>query len=66
MRDLIGWAAILLGAAIVEPALLATILLVPAWAWWIRTRIGGLSGDGHGAGIEIVETGLLLAAACLA
>ncbi len=65
IRDLIGWAAILLGAAIVEPALLATILLVPAWALWIRTRIGGLSGDGHGAGIEIVETGLLVALACL-
>jgi adenosylcobinamide-GDP ribazoletransferase len=28
---------------------------------WLRRRIGGLSGDGHGAGIEIVESALMLA-----
>jgi adenosylcobinamide-GDP ribazoletransferase len=29
--------------------------------WWIARRIGGISGDGHGAGIELTETALLLA-----
>ncbi len=64
-RDPIGWAAMALGLAAAEPALLAALLLVPAWGWWLRRRIGGISGDGHGAGIELVETGLLLAIACL-
>jgi adenosylcobinamide-GDP ribazoletransferase len=30
------------------------------WGRWIVTRIGGISGDGHGAGIEWNETVLLL------
>lgn len=63
--DVIGWCAILLGAAVALPGLLAAFIVVPAWGWWLRRRIGGISGDGHGAGIEIVETGLLLAFACL-
>ena len=64
-RDLVGWSAVLLGVAVATPALLATLMLVPTWAWWLRRRIGGISGDGHGAGIELVETGLLAAVACL-
>jgi adenosylcobinamide-GDP ribazoletransferase len=39
--------------------LTAAALLIPLWARWLRTRIGGISGDGHGAGIEIVESLLL-------
>jgi adenosylcobinamide-GDP ribazoletransferase len=27
-------------------------------------RIGGISGDGHGAGIELTETALLLGLLC--
>jgi len=50
---------------VAEPALVAALLLVPAWGWWLKRRIGGISGDGHGAGIELVETGLLFAVACL-
>jgi adenosylcobinamide-GDP ribazoletransferase len=65
-RDLMGWGAILIGAAVATPGLLATFVLVPAYGWWLMRRIGGISGDGHGAGIEIVETGLLLALAWLA
>ena len=65
LRDPIGWAAMALGLAVAEPALLVALLLVPAWGGWLRRRIGGISGDGHGAGIELVETGLLLAVACL-
>ena len=64
-RDIAGWGAVLIGAAVASPALLVALLLVPAWGWWVRRTLGGISGDGHGAGIELVETGLLLACACL-
>jgi adenosylcobinamide-GDP ribazoletransferase len=59
--DLSIWIAALAVAIWFVPALLVTLLLVPLWAWWLMARIGGISGDGHGAGIELVETGLLLA-----
>lgn len=61
LRDIIGWGAVLLGGAMAVPALLVTGLAVPAWGWWLRRRLGGISGDGHGAGIELVETALLIA-----
>ncbi len=60
-RDVIGWALVLAGAAIVVPALAVAPVLIVGWWWWLKARIGGVSGDCHGAGIEIVETGLLLA-----
>lgn len=53
------WGAVLVGAAWLVPALLATPLIAALWGLWLRRRIGGISGDGHGAGIELVETGLL-------
>ena len=55
------WLLLLAGGAVVAPALLAAPLLIAAWAIWLRRAIGGISGDGHGAGIELVETGLLIA-----
>lgn len=55
------WAAPCLVAVWFAPGLLAGAVLIPAWGWWIRTRIGGISGDGLGAGIEWTESGLLLA-----
>ncbi|WP_019831536.1 adenosylcobinamide-GDP ribazoletransferase [Sphingomonas sp. PR090111-T3T-6A] len=61
MPHLIAWGALLLAVAWVAPGLLAALMLVPLWALWLRRKIGGISGDGHGAGIELIETGLLLA-----
>lgn len=59
--DLGLWSALMLAAAYWSPALLVTPFLFGVWGWWLLRRIGGISGDGHGAGIELVETGLLTA-----
>ena len=58
---LLAWSGAAMMAALWMPGLLATMLLIPAWALWLRARIGGISGDGHGAGIEIGESVLLSA-----
>ena len=58
-RDLAGWGALLLAAALASPTLLAAPVLILLFAGWLRRRVGGINGDGHGAGIELVETGLL-------
>ncbi|RJF90715.1 adenosylcobinamide-GDP ribazoletransferase [Sphingomonas cavernae] len=60
-RDLIGWGAVLAGATVFCPALIAAPLLMAHFGFWLQLRLGGISGDCHGAGIELVETGLLLA-----
>lgn len=60
-RDLVGWGLVLLAAAALVPAMAATPLLIGGWGWWLRRRIGGVTGDCHGAGIELMETGLLVA-----
>lgn len=62
--DFAIWSILLLVAAWVSPSLLAAPLLFLFWGWWLLRKIGGISGDGHGAGIEIGES-LLLAAALL-
>jgi adenosylcobinamide-GDP ribazoletransferase len=59
--DLALWGLILLGAAWFAPGLLATVPAIALWRRWILRRIGGISGDGMGAGIELVESLLLLA-----
>ncbi|MBB6426638.1 adenosylcobinamide-GDP ribazoletransferase [Sphingopyxis sp. JAI128] len=62
--DFAAWALLLVTAAWASPSLLAAPLVFLVWGWWLLRRIGGISGDGHGAGIEIGES-LLLAAALL-
>lgn len=65
-RDLIGWSAVLLGTSVLVPALLAAPLLIALFGLWLQARLGGVTGDCHGAGIELVEAGLLLALAVTA
>lgn len=60
VRDLIGWGTALAGACVVLPPLLAAPLMIAALAWWFRRRVGGMTGDVHGAGIELLEVALLL------
>ncbi len=62
----LAWSALLAVFAVVfAPALLAGFAGFALWTLWLRRRIGGISGDGHGAGIELVES-LTLAALVLA
>jgi len=61
VRDLAGWMAVLAGASVLLPPLATAYPLIGGYALWLRRRIGGVTGDAHGAGIELVETGLLLA-----
>lgn len=60
--DILSWLAVLAGAVWACPPLIATPALLFLWGRHVRRSMGGISGDGHGAGIELVETGLLLAA----
>ena len=62
--DFAVWGVLLLAAAWVSPSLLAAPPVFIRWGWGLVGTIGGISGDGHGAGIEITES-LLLAAALL-
>ncbi|WP_067732397.1 adenosylcobinamide-GDP ribazoletransferase [Novosphingobium naphthalenivorans] len=43
------------------PALLLAPAAIALWGLWLHRRIGGISGDGHGAGIELAETATLAA-----
>ena len=58
---LFAWSALALAFCPLLPALASAALLIPLWAWWLRSRMGGISGDGHGAGIEVIESALLAA-----
>jgi adenosylcobinamide-GDP ribazoletransferase len=51
-----------LGAAF--PWLLGGLIVFALWALYLKYRVGGISGDGYGAGIEISESVLLLLAVC--
>ena len=62
--DFAIWSVLLLAAAWASPSLLAAPAIFAVWRWWLLRNIGGISGDGHGAGIEMGES-LLLAAALL-
>lgn len=55
------WGAILLAGAPLYPALLLAPPLILAWRAYLLSRLGGMSGDALGAGVEWLESGLLLA-----
>lgn len=60
-RDIAVWAIATLAAAILYLPLAIAPILMGLWGVWLRHRIGGISGDCHGAGIELIETGMLVA-----
>ncbi|MDW5415313.1 adenosylcobinamide-GDP ribazoletransferase [Iodobacter sp. CM08] len=58
--------ALLLAASyFLAPPVLAAPLLIWAYAKWLMHKLGGMTGDCLGAGIEITETGLLCCAVLL-
>lgn len=62
--DLILWTALLLLAALLlAPGLAVAPVAIGGWMLWLRHRVGGVSGDAYGAGIELVETAVLVALA---
>jgi adenosylcobinamide-GDP ribazoletransferase len=55
------WMVLLAAASVAAPALLVAPLLILAWRAYLLARLGGMTGDALGAGVEWLETGLLLA-----
>jgi adenosylcobinamide-GDP ribazoletransferase len=55
------WALALLPASALYPALLAAPVLILLWRGYLLKRLGGMTGDALGAGVEVLESGLLLA-----
>lgn len=54
------WAAVLVAASVwLSPKLLFAPILIAGWGLFLKRRLGGQCGDALGAGIEIVEVGLL-------
>ncbi len=58
--SLVGWGCLLLAGSIVAPVLCAAPLLVLAWHQFLLRRIGGMTGDLLGAGVEMLESAALL------
>lgn len=58
---IVVWSVVLLAAsAVIAPALCSAPLVIAAWGAWLKARLGGMTGDCLGAGVEVTETALLL------
>jgi adenosylcobinamide-GDP ribazoletransferase len=59
---IVFWTGVLLAAsAALAPVLCLAPLAIAAWGGWLKWRLGGMSGDCLGAGVEITEAVLLYA-----
>ena len=55
------WTLILFAASLAfAPALCAAPVVIAAWGAWLKARLGGMTGDCLGAGVEVTETALLV------
>jgi adenosylcobinamide-GDP ribazoletransferase len=58
---IVFWTVLLLAASVaIAPVLCAAPLVIAAWGGWLKVRLGGMTGDCLGAGVEVTETALLL------
>ncbi len=58
---IVFWTLLLLAASVaVAPVLCVAPLVIAAWGGWLKVRLGGMTGDCLGAGVEATETALLL------
>lgn len=64
-RHALIWSLCLYVTLPFAPWLAVALPAMALWGLWLGWRIGGISGDGHGAGIELAETALLLAMVCV-
>ncbi|WP_343527355.1 adenosylcobinamide-GDP ribazoletransferase [Sphingomonas sp.] len=60
--DLALWSVVAIALIPLYPPLVLGPVTILVLAGWFRRRLGGVTGDVHGAGIEWTETALLLAA----
>ena len=56
------WCGLFVASAWFSPALLAAPLVLLAYRQWLKAKLGGVTGDCLGAGIEVSESALLLIA----
>lgn len=55
------WTVLLLAASVaVAPVLCVAPVVIGAWGVWLKVRLGGMTGDCLGAGVEVTETVLLV------
>jgi adenosylcobinamide-GDP ribazoletransferase len=47
-------------SALITPVLCLAPLVIASWGAWLKARLGGMSGDCLGAGIEVTEAALVL------
>ena len=61
---IVVWSLTLLGISVwFAPLLAVAPILIAGWGVYLHVRLGGMTGDCLGAGVEVVEIGLLLVTA---